>query len=205
MNLRLVWIIIMTMFIYGGCSSMLIKSTPAPAVYQLEYAPVRSSCEHIFKDGVRIWAFTASSPYDSEDMVVVKSSGEVVSSDTFRWVASPGKMVAQALMRDLSEGKMFPQTLMGNDPNTAPLQLTGRIFDFSLREGEGSSVAVLKVEVTLTNSMENRVLFKKNYNLESKPFERNSSARFAYAMSELVRDLSQKLSSDLCNEAGKSS
>lgn len=203
MNFRTYLSIIVLVLLSGGCSSMLIKNTKAPIRYQLTYKAAPVNCAASFDKGLRVWDFTAISPYDQTQMIVEEPDGQTLSSSTYQWVANPGEMVAQSLLRDLSTGSMFTQVVSANDPTNVKLEMTGRVFEFAWRRSGSSARAVLQVEISVSSSGASpSVLFRKSYNLESSPFtDDNSSETFAGAMSELVGELSRRLREDLCETA----
>lgn len=196
---RLMVLSVLTVFLFPGCSSLLVKSTPAPVHYQLDYKPVTVDCPKSFKKGVRIWELGASSPYGQPEMVVVRQGQKVSFSSSFQWVSSPGVLVADSLLRDLSAGKLFPEVIGSNSPRTLPLELTGHIFAFSWEETGGGYRARLHLEISLSGTgAAHKVIMRGNYRLLSKPYQDNSSDNFARAMSSTVAEFSKRLQEDLC-------
>jgi uncharacterized lipoprotein YmbA len=190
------------MLVSTGCSSILIKSTPAPSYYQIEYAPYSPSCSAGFQQGVRIWPFTASPPFDRSEMVVERDARQVELAGNDLWVATPGTLLAQSLIRDLSGGDLFPLVVGSDDPTVVPFELTGHIYDFAWQKSNSAMRAKLHVEVDLLDTTQgSKKLFHSDYDLRSKPFVDNSPRAFASGMSDLVRQFSRKLSADLCHAA----
>jgi ABC-type uncharacterized transport system auxiliary subunit len=186
-----------------SCSSILLSKSVPPDFYQLEYDPVAVSCPHAFDEGARVWTFTGSSPFDQTDMVVVKPSDRVVYSSSYQWVASPGTMIADSLFRDLSLGNLFPQVVSADSPTMVPLELTGHVFNFAWEQKESEAGAVLRVKLSLTRTGASpEVIYRKDYELRSRPFLEQDPAVFAKAMSSLVRQLSQEIQQDLCTRPG---
>jgi len=205
MSSRIMHLSMMTaaIFFVTGCSSLLFRSSPAPVYYQLRYEPAPVNCRETFKKGVRIWEFSASSPYDQPEMVVVKPGGEVSFSSGFQWATVPGALIAQALLQDFSGGSLFPQAVPSSGPIYAPLELTGHFYEFAWERSDSVSHAVLKVQVSLTDSERaHSVVFRKEYSLRSPPMAQDSAAAFAGAMSGLVREFSLNLRQDLCRMLG---
>lgn len=185
-----------------GCSSLLVSKTEAPIYYQLSYEAPSVSCSHSFGKGLRIWNFTGFSPYDQTQMVVEKPNGQTLFSNKYQWVAEPGTMISQSLIRDLSAGSLFSRVVSGDDPSHVALEMSGRVFEFVWRRSDTSSRAALNIVVNLTEPGENaRVLFRKTYRLQSPPFAEDTSQTFADAASDLVAEFSKELSQDLCKEA----
>jgi ABC-type uncharacterized transport system auxiliary subunit len=187
-----------------GCSSLIVSSTPPPVYYQLDYAPPEAKCAMSFKEGVRVRQFTASSPFDRTAMVVTKPKGEVLYSEAFQWVAPPGRLIAESLLRDLNQGNLFPQAVSGADTTNVPLELTGHVFAFAWERTGSAAFPVIEVEVSLTGGQSpGRVVFRKNYRLQGKALGSDDAEAFAGGMSSLMRDFSERLQQDLCNSLGK--
>jgi ABC-type uncharacterized transport system auxiliary subunit len=182
-----------------GCVSFHMPTSAPPVYYQLDYQPPRVRCAGAFKKGLRVWRFTNSSPYGRTDMVVVKPDGQIMLSSTFQWIAVPGTLVAENLLRDLTRSRLFPQVVSPNDPASVPLELSGRVFLFALERSGNISRAALEVEVSLIDTEKPRqVIFRREYNLRSQAFIGNTSAAFAQAMSNLMQEFSEKFQRDLC-------
>ncbi len=186
----------------GGCGGLLPETGSAPVFYRLDYDPPPADCPHFFDEGVRIREFSTASPYDRREMVVLKPQGEVSFSGTYQWVATPGKMIAQSLERDLNAGNLFSSVSMGGVPSLAQLELTGRIYTFAWKQFEGEERAVLKVEISLTETAgESSILLHRIYRIESPGHTERKAPLFAAAMSELAGELSLRLQQDLCSLA----
>ncbi len=183
-----------------ACVSFHLPSKAPPVYYQLDYQAAALPCSHSFKNGVRIWKFAASSPYARTEMVVLKPQGQVEFSSAFQWVANPGILVAEALLRDLTLSRLFPRAVGANDPSSAPLELSAHIFVFGWERSGAASRAALQVEVSLVDTEAPRqVIFRREYDLRSEPMAADTSAAFARAMSDLVAEFSKKFQQDLCN------
>jgi ABC-type uncharacterized transport system auxiliary subunit len=183
----------------AGCASLIFPTGKAPVYYQLDYQSPRVRCSRVFHQGVRVWNFATSSPYNRTEMVVLQPDGQVRFSSSFQWVASPGVLVAENLQRDLTRSSLFPQVVSSDNPTVVPLQLSGQVFAFAWERRGLASWAVLTVEVSLINTRAPRqVIFRREYSLKSGPFVDNSSANFARAMSALMREFSEKFQTDLC-------
>ncbi len=189
-----------------GCSSLLFKSTPAPLYFQLDYPPVTVECPQGFKKGVKILEFSVSSPYDQTNMVVIEKGQRVSYSSSYQWVTSPGRLIADSLLRDLNAGRLFPQAAASNSPVMTPLEMTGHVFNFSWEKMNSEYRARLHIELSLTDttgtSAERSVVMRKNYQLTSEPYRENSPDNFAKAMGSAMAQFSKELQGDLCRQAG---
>jgi len=188
----------------AGCSSMLTTRLPPPHYYQLDYSPVAVGCSRGFSGGVRVLDFTTATPFGRPEMVVTGPDGDVRFSDDFQWVDTPGRMLAEALERDLSAGTEFPLVFGANAPVSVPLELTGRVFRFAWERQGKDYRAVLKVEVSLLETGPPlRVLFHRVYELKGPLKAGNDSSLFAASMSALVDRFSRQLRRDLCAASGR--
>jgi ABC-type uncharacterized transport system auxiliary subunit len=194
------WIFLgLTLIALTGCSSLLLPTSPPPGYYRLEYQTVGVECAKSFTGGLRVWDFTTSSPFDQRDMVVIDHEQKVSFSGSYEWIAPPGTMLAESLLRDLDEGSLFPQVVSGDSPIDVPLALTGHVFTFAWVRQGSTARAVLQVEVSLSSTgATNRLIFHRNYELTSEPFTEDTAAAFAGAMSGIVSQFSQQLQGDLC-------
>ena len=197
------WIfLVLTLIPVTGCSSLLLPKSPPPVYYLLEYKSVGVKCAKSFTGGLRVWDFITSSPFDQSDMVVIDHEQKVSFSSSFQWIAHPGTMVAESLLRDLNEGSLFPQVISGDSPIDVSLALTGHVFTFAWMRQGSTARAMLEVEVGLSSTeAPGRLILHRTYQVKSEPFIENTAAAFAKAMSEIVGQFSQQLQGDLCNVA----
>jgi hypothetical protein len=113
----------------------ILPVSPAPLYYRLVYNPQPVHCDRSFPGGVRVWRFTEASPFGHSEMAVLEPGGKVAFSSANRWVAAPGTLVAEDLIRDLTLGRTFPQVVSGENPIDVPYEITGRVFEFGWRKG----------------------------------------------------------------------
>ena len=185
-----------------ACMSGFSGSGNPPMYYGLDYPYQQMDCTHGFKAGLRIWPFSASSPFDRQEMIILGASHKIRFSPRFRWVTLPGSMISDALHRDLAREQLFTQVVESVDPFSAPLEMGGHVYRFSWEESGSSARAVLDLEVSLwSKEPKKEVLFHRHYHFESEPTSTQSSERFADTMSSLVQRLSGQLRQDLCASA----
>lgn len=194
------FVLLMPLILTGCPGRVLTALTPSPPVYyQLEYTSKPLTCPAPFERGLRIWSFTGSAPYDRREMVVLTASHEVRFSPQNQWVTTPGEMIADRLIQDFSQTDLFPKIVASNDPFAAPLELSGQIYRFAWQEKNSTAQAVLDVDVSLwEEGAKRRVLFRRNYRLQSRTFPESGAPRFAEAMSDLMLQFSDRLRQDLC-------
>ena len=194
------WIfLVFTLIPVTGCSSLLLPKSPPPVYFRLEYKSVGVGCAKSFTGGLRVWDFITSSPFNQSDMVVIDHEQQVSFSGSYQWIAPPGTMVAESLLRDLNETSLFPQVVSGDSPFDVPLALTGHVFTFAWMRQGSTARAKFQVEVSLSSTgAKSRLIFRRTYELKSAPFTEDTAAAFARAMSGVVSQFSQQLQRDLC-------
>ncbi|MHC1743711.1 MAG: ABC-type transport auxiliary lipoprotein family protein [Syntrophobacteraceae bacterium] len=186
-------------FVLTGCASYFSSGSP-PQYYEIDYAAPPSDCGSGWREGVRVWPFSASAPYDREEMIILDADHKVRFSSVYRWVAVPGVMVADRLLQDLGRSRLFAGATAPVNRLASALELSGHIHRFAWEEGgSGNNSAVLEVEVSLWQEDPKRdVLFRRHYRFESPPFPSGSPESMAEALSRLVREVSDSLQRDLC-------
>ncbi len=193
------YLLILAVFLLSGCMRMMSVSSP-PEYYQLDYAFEPQRCVKPFSGAVRVWSFSASAPYDREQMVAIAPTQKVRFSSTHKWVSPPGNMVADKLMRDLSLGTVFENAVPVGNPMPAEYELSGQIYRFALEENGSPHRAVLDLEVSLWREKPIRiVLFRKHYHYQSAPLGESDPKEFSKAISSLVSQLSVDLRNALCD------
>ncbi len=192
-------VLLLAALLVTGCAGMFSKSAP-PEYYQIDYPFQSLSCSKPFPGAVRIWNFSASAPFDREQMLVVSPSLNVRFSSNYKWIAPPGNMLADKLIRDLSRGSVFQDAVPVGNPLFAAYEMSGRIYKFALEENGSPPHAVLDLEISLWQEKPVRsVLFRKNFHYESPPLQNSDPTVFANAIASLVAQLSLDLRNDLCS------
>ncbi|SPF49087.1 hypothetical protein SBDP1_780005 [Syntrophobacter sp. SbD1] len=182
----------------SGCLGSLFSKGPAPDYYQIDYPFETSNCAMPISGAVRFWPFGASAPYDRDQMAVISPSLQVRFSSHYKWVSSAGDMVANNLMRDLSQAKVFEGIVAATNPMSSQYGISGQIYRFALEENGPSTRALLDLEISLWREKPRAVLFRKNFHYQSPPLTSTGPKEFASAMSGLVSQLSTDLRNDLC-------
>jgi ABC-type uncharacterized transport system auxiliary subunit len=181
-----------------GCSAF-STATP-PDYYQLDYEFQPSSCARPFSGAVRIWPFSASAPFDREQMVMIAPSSNVRISSHYNWVSPPAGMVADKLTRDLSLGKVFQDVVPIGNPMPAAYEMSGQIYRFALEENGSPPRAILDLEITLWQEKPLRLpLFRKHYHYLGPPLSGSDPSEYARSLAGLLSRLSLDLRSDICS------
>ncbi len=192
------WVFILPLVVLSGCLGSLFNKSVAPDYYQIDYPFQPPSCAKPFPGAVRIWPFSAPAPFDREQMVMISPSLQVRSSSHYKWVNPAGNMVADNLMRDLSLGMVFDNTVPMGNPMPAAYEISGQIYRFALEENGSSSHALLDLEISLWQEKPRAVIFRKHFHYQSPPLTSTGPKEFAAAMAGLVAQLSTDLRDSLC-------
>lgn len=182
----------------ASCSSLFPGANP-PLYYTVDHPRQDAPCPSGFHQGLRVWPFSASAPFDRQEMIVSDPSREVRFSPRFRWVVPPSGLLSDAVVRDLGQSGLFSGVVGAPDVLDAPLEMGGHVFRFAWEEKGSLSRAVLEVEVSLWSREPRReVVFHRSYSLEGEPTTARGAERFADAMSRLVQRFTAELQQDLC-------
>lgn len=183
----------------AGCMGTLTTATP-PVYFELSYAsPAAAPCSRSSYGSLKVWPFSAAAPYDREEMIILEPSRKVRFSAHFRWITTPGTMIADKLTRDLTAGPSFSQAVASAGSMDADIQVSGHIHAFAWEDrGEEGQRALLDVQVSSWREKPKRqVLLEKHYRLAGDRSSSASPEQFAEAMSSLVAELSRQLQEDL--------
>ncbi len=198
MKISRLWVLVLAGSLLSGCLGSLFKSA-APDYYQIDYPFQPLSCAKPFSGAVRVWPLNAPAPFDGEQMIVTSPSLQVRFSSHYKWVNPAGNMLADNLMRDLSLGMVFENTVPMGDPMPAAYEISGQIYRFALEENGSTPHALLDLEISLWQEKPVRtVLFRKHFHYQSPPLTATGPGEFAAAMSSLVSQFSTDLRNDLC-------
>lgn len=197
-SIRPLFLALFCALLLSGCLQALYPRTKPPQYYRIDYPFRPSLCGKPFPATVRIGPFTASPPYDREQMVLCAPGREVDFSSHYQWIAPAADMIANDLMRDLSIGKVFENAVPAGSSVPATYRMSAEIYRFDLEKGRTSSRALLDLEITLWRVKPRRIVFRKHFHYQSPPLASNGPSEFAAAMSDLVARLSMDLRNDLC-------
>jgi ABC-type uncharacterized transport system auxiliary subunit len=153
------WVLILGALLLSGCLGSVVSKSPAPDYYQIDCPYQPSICAKPFSGAVRIWPFSATAPFDREQMIVTSPSLQVRFSSHYKWVNPAGDMVADNLMRDLSIEKVFEDVVPAENPMPAAYGISGHIYRFALEENGSSPHALPDLKISLRQEKPHAVLF----------------------------------------------
>lgn len=181
-----------------SCAGRLFSSTP-PAYFEVNYPFQAVDCGGSIRARVRVWPFSASPPFDRDQMIVLSPSRQVHFSSRYRWISPPGDMVSDRILRDMAMDNLFTKVFAAVNPSRASAEMSGHIFRFAVEDFGDRARVVLESEVTLYRDKPRaQILFKKHYVMAGTPTASPDPQYFAESASELVAELSARLRGDLC-------
>jgi ABC-type uncharacterized transport system auxiliary subunit len=153
------WVSIPGTLLPPGCLGPHFSKSPAPDYHQIDYPYQPSSCVKPFSGTVRIWPSSATAPFDREQMIVTFPSLKVRFHSHYKWVNTPGNMVAYNLMRDLSIERAFEHVAPAENPMPAAYGISGQVYRFALEENGAPPHTMLDLEISLRQEKPRSVLF----------------------------------------------
>jgi len=133
----------------SGCLGSLVSTSSPPRYFQISYSYKPEKCIGKIGGTLKIWPFSASAPYDRDEMIVLDSFRQVHFSPLYRWVSFPGNMISDMLLRDMSRSTLFNQVVTAGNSAETGLEMGGHVYEFAWRQEAGSGHAVLDVEISL--------------------------------------------------------
>ncbi len=201
---RLKWIVLQSVAVASllitGCST-LGGNTYNYHYYTLSYRQSETvntdSERHLV---LKIDPFSISAEYGRNNIMYGKNGFKRNFYPYQKWVASPEKMVAEFLLRDLKQAGIFKAVIGPETLNRTTCLLTGCVEDFYEDQIDTSRFAVLTITIPLFDEKaqmpEERVLFQKMYSNRVK-LDKNTPEGLSEAMSQAMATVSKKLISDI--------
>jgi ABC-type uncharacterized transport system auxiliary subunit len=173
-----------------------VGSGSPPAIYDIDYA---APAEAGPGNGLvlRVRDFTCSSEFDASNMVFVDEEGRITRMSRNRWASNPASLIGDLLSRDLIAEGLFEGIYRRNPLCGEDLVMEGHVREFGAREAAGGWQAVLEVEIILLESAGGTIIFQKPYRFTAAADSTEGFQPFASCMSDLVRQCSDSIRSDL--------
>lgn len=173
-----------------------VGSGSPPAIYDIDYAAPAAAGPG---NGLvlRVRDFTCSSEYDTANMIFVDDEGRITRMSRNRWATNPASLIGDLLSRDLIAEELFEGVYRRNPLRGEDLVIEGHVREFGARETAGGWQAVLEVEIILLESAGGTIIFQKPYRFTASADSSEDFQPFASGMSDLVRQCSDSIRSDL--------
>ena len=170
--------------------------------YTLEYNPPTriAGSSYTLPLVVRIEHFSAAPPYNSKYIVYMDRSFKRNIQADNQWRDNPGDMVTRFLYRDLKQSGLFKTVLPSESREPFSHILKGSVDEFFQWDAEENLRAVLFVSIDLSEKNEKgadeKPLFQGTYST-SKTCKQKGPVFFAEAMSDAMKEVSEKIIEDL--------
>ncbi len=178
----------------GGNRTQVVKQ------YLLEYPPPVVEGLVQKEETIKVYRFSVAQAFNMSSMIYREGPFEFQTDPYNSWMANPGQMVSDYLVRDLRKGGLFRAVFSYNDIEDTRYTLGGVIEEFvGLGDKEGAK-AGLAANVTFLDTAQKQlpqcVIFQRQYQFVE-PLTKKDPAGFAEAMSRAMERFSRQLITDL--------
>ncbi len=189
---------LMLLVLPAGCLGSLKQPALVPGYYQIFYPPPRKEKAPPLPAVIKVRRFTADSSLDGSAIVFLEKPLRVERYVYHRWVADPGPLLSDLLIRDLQAEGRF-KAVVGSPTNLEPtFEMMGGLTAMEGRYYEEQ--ARLSIQITFirnsTDPSPEIVLFQRIYE-ERVPLEDEEAPELVAALSRAMEKLSARVRRDL--------
>ena len=156
---------------------------------------------------IRIYRFTIASAYNTQNMIFRTDDYTLDFFNYNRWAVNPADMTADTLLRDMQASGLFRAVFSRYTVEETRFILQGGINDFYLRIADNGKFAIISMEITLKDSLQQettkRIVFQKKYSHEELLTDQSPHG-YCQAMSKALKNLSQQITTDIYEAIKKS-
>ncbi len=147
---------------------------------------------------LKILPFSSIKPYNTRRIIYKEGRFNLDSYAYHRWIAPPGDMVSQIIIRDFRESGLFKAIISGNVPLPSSFYLEGTVEDFLHSGMKEEGRAILKVNIILfkKKGLNPDIIFQKTYSA-STPCPETMPEDIARAMSSSMEVISRDILMDI--------
>ena len=191
--------IVICFFVFQGCAN---SGKPRYDVenYILDYTAPTFENKVQLDTTIGINRFTIASAYNTQNMIFRTDDYALDFFNYNRWAVNPADMTADTLLRDMQASGLFRAVFSRYTVEDTRFLLQGGINDFFLRIGKNGKVAVISMEITLKDSLQQettkRIVFQKKYSREESLTDQ-SPRGYCQAMSKALKNISQQITTDV--------
>lgn len=189
------------------CAGCLERGKPSPMIehYSFEYASPAFTGLSPLNQTVKVERFSVAKAYNTISMVFRPEPYKLDAYGSHRWIANPGDMVSDYLLRDLRNSGLFQAVFSFRDYEDARFVIQGGVEEFLETDVGEQRNAVLTITVTLTDasypSFPNRLVSQKKYSF-SEPIADRTPAGLAGSMSRGMEKASARIIQDVYRAVG---
>jgi ABC-type uncharacterized transport system auxiliary subunit len=199
MKLRGIIIFLIASVLICGCFN--VKQSPQKIdYYTLEYTPPLVHYDAPLPHVLKMVSFQVSPVYDADKFLFRDNAFKRNEYFHHRWRTNPGDLITTYLVRDFSQAALFKAVISSEALPTYSHVITGTVEEFFQQKAQQESMAVLSVNITLTDyqvlDISESFLFQKRYKIHVR-LRDDTPAGFVDAMSQAVRQLSEEMIMDV--------
>lgn len=197
-------LLILATFLFAGCID---RGKPSPMIenYSFEYPSPTFAGLPPLNLTVKVERFSVAKAYNTLSMVFRPEPYKLDAYGSHRWIANPGDMVSDYLLRDLRNSGLFQAVFSFRDYEDARFVIQGGVEEFLEADDGERGNAVLSLSVTLTDtshpSFPNRLVYQKKYSF-SEPLADRTPAGLAGSMSKVMAKASVRIIQDVYQAVG---
>ncbi len=191
-------ILLLAAMVLAACSS----SKPERYVHQymLQYDSPSAPKDDVLPTALQVTGFNGGPGADSQQMIYQPQRYERGAYSYHQWRATPGRLVTEALQRDLLASRLFLAVLGPESLQQGRFLLEGGVLRFlEVDQGQGAQ-ASLEVVITLLDNQRRdlyqKVLFQKTYRAQASMAAKSGPA-LAAAMSQAMAQISAQVVKDV--------
>ncbi len=173
--------------------------------YLLDYPAPRLKAAPL-AESLKVEQFAVAQAFNTTAMVYRTSPYKAENYNYSRWRVNPGYLVADFLIRDLRDSRLFKAVLTPDSTSKAKFSLEGGVEEIQEVDQGAAWQASLALNITLIDTSQDeitkRVLFQKNYRT-AEPLTEKTPAGLAQAMSRAMERLSAQIMTDVYQAAKK--
>ena len=193
--------LLLLFLLWCGCGKppMLVQK------YLLDYPapPVKATP---LADSLKVEPFAVAQSFNTTAMVYRTDPYKSETYNYSRWRVTPGYLVADYLIRDLRNSRIFKAVLAADSPTKARFALEGGVEEMQEVDQGEIWQASLALNITLLDNHEKeitkRVVFQKKYQA-AEPLTEKTPGGLAQAMSRAMEHLSAQIITDVYQAAKK--
>ena len=184
-----------------GACGMPSREIPRFYYYTVDYGHNAVEVKGCAKATVKVKTVRSPSPYDTTRMVYRTNPYQFEPSIYHLWVARPGDMLADLLVRYLTQSGSFSHVYGPYDTQNSDYELELFLEEFDCRTYGSRPLAVIKMTAILDQSAGGMsgeaTVMKKTYSSELSCSSTNAKD-VAFAMSAGIKDIFSRLIQDVC-------
>jgi ABC-type uncharacterized transport system auxiliary subunit len=183
----------------GGCAG---GGKPPYSIdsYFLDYAAPLTPAAETLPATLKFSRFPVASAYNSTQMIFRKDAHRFDFFNYSRWAVNPGDMIADRLLRDIRESRLFQAVFSRQEMEDGRFVVSGNVEDFFLRMDNDRGTAVVALTISLKDSAARnaakKIIFQKKYRIEE-PLPEASPYGYSQAASQAMKKLSEQIIGDL--------